>query len=772
MTEALLIEESQKLRRTNELLEQRVKARTAALKVSNEQLEKEIGERIKTEARLQHRITFDHIITTISSTFINLDIHEIDNGINDALVDLAAFNHGDRAYIYMLVENGRSLKNTHGWRRKDQLVDFTDFKTLPASLFSTWLPRLQQQETIQVSQLTDQNSESLSEHKLLAMQGVKSALWVPLVFGHETLGFLGIDSHLPEPPWHIDTVDSLKMASSVFVNTLMRQKAEESLIEERNFAQQIMRSMGQGLVVSTIDGAFEYVNTAYAEMLGYEPQALIGQTALDITCQDDHPRLIQAQMQNLEGLTTAYEARLNRTDGSWLYALVNSVPNHDRQGRVVGTISTITDLTERRNAEAQIEANAEEVKLIYNAAVQLFKPSNVQELAEQIAAITIHELGFDACGVLLLHEPIKLNTDRLSLHPIDEKNYLVWLARIGRFRDGKTGKIYLKEQGLVATAVRKGEIVYVPDVNQDPRYIPDNTYTQSEMIIPLRAYNTIIGAIDLQSPHPNGFDERARRIITVFAENAGLALETVRLYDKLRYHAQELERQISERHRAERALRASEQRYKQLVENATDMIYRTDANGHCTYANPVTVRTMGYSSEQELIGRHYTDFIHPDYRAALIQGYHQQQIEKIDNTYFEFIALDKDNHEIWLGQNVQLISEQGQILGYQALARDITKRRKTEEELRTRSQELNATNAKLAKALRAKDEFLANMSHELRTPLNAILGKAEILLEGIHGELAEKQRQSVQVIDDSGNHLLELINDILDMAKIEAGKIK
>lgn len=771
-TEALLREESQKLRRTNELLEKRVKARTAALKLSNEQLEKEISERMETEKKLQRRINFDQILTTISSNFINLNIHEIDQGVNNALVDLAAFDSCDRTYIYMLEDNGRSLTNTHGWRHTEELADFTDFANLPATLFPDLLPQIQQQKTVHYTHIADQESETSSERKLLAMQGAQSALMVPLVFGNETIGFLAIDSHKPAPPWSKDTVDSLKMVGTIFVNALMRKKAEESLIEERNFAQQIMGTMGQGLVVATIEGSFEYVNAAYAEMLGYEPNELIGKTALDITWPEDHHRLIQAQMQNLEGISTSYEGRLNRTDGSWLYALVNSVPNRDRQGRVVGTISTITDLTERRNAEAQIEANAEEMKLIYNAAVQLFKPSSVQELAEQIASITIQELGFDACGVLLLREPIKLSTDRIRLHPVDGTNYLTWLARIGRFRDDKGGRIYLKDEGLVATAVRKGETIYVPDVHQDPRYMPDNTYTQSEMIIPLRAYNTIIGAIDLQSPHTNGFDERARRIITVFAENAGLALETVRLYDKLRYHAQELERQISERRRIERALRTSEQRYKQLVENATDMIYRTDAEGYCTYVNPVTIRTLGYANEQDLIGRHYTDFVHPDYRDTLITAYNKQQIEKTENTYFEFIALDQAKNEMWLGQNVQLITEQGKILGFQALARDITKRRITEEELHSRSYELNATNAKLAKALRAKDEFLANMSHELRTPLNAILGKSEILLEGIHGELTEKQQMSVQVIGDSGNHLLELINDILDMAKIEAGKIE
>jgi PAS domain S-box-containing protein len=393
-------------------------------------------------------------------------------------------------------------------------------------------------------------------------------------------------------------------------------------------------------------------------------------------------------------------------------------------------------------------------------------------LAEQIASITIDELGFDACGVLLLHKPLKLGTDRLNLHAIEPDNYLMWQARIGRFRNEKVGNILLKEKGLVPTAVRKGEIIYVPDVSKDSRYVPDNTYTQSEMVIPLRAYNKIIGAIDLQSPHINGFDERTRRIITVFAENAGLALETVRLYDQLREHAQELESQISQRHKTEQALRTSDLRYKQLVENATDIIYRTDANGFCTYANPVTIRTLGYSSEKELIGCHYTDFIHPEYKAILVQAYNQQQLEQTGNTYIEFIALDKHQKEIWLGQNVQLITEEGQVIGFQALARDITKRREMEAKLRSRSNELNATNAKLAKALRAKDEFLANMSHELRTPLNAILGKAEILLEGIHGQLTDKQEASVQIIGDSGNHLLELINDILDIAKIEAGKIE
>lgn len=99
-------------------------------------------------------------------------------------------------------------------------------------------------------------------------------------------------------------------------------------------------------------------------------------------------------------------------------------------------------------------------------------------------------------------------------------------------------------------------------------------------------------------------------------------------------------------------------------------------------------------------------------------------------------------------------------------------RKQVEEQLRLSHERIALANAELARATRLKDEFLANMSHELRTPLTAILGMSDMIKAESYGTLNEKQRQYIEVISQSGEHLLSLINDILELAKIESGKME
>ena len=142
-----------------------------------------------------------------------------------------------------------------------------------------------------------------------------------------------------------------------------------------------------------------------------------------------------------------------------------------------------------------------------------------------------------------------------------------------------------------------------------------------------------------------------------------------------------LVRDITERKRAEAALRESEKRYRQIVDNANDIIYGVDRRGYFSFINPVAARITGYL-EHELLGRHYLDLISPAYRKDTERFYRLQLVKRRKNTYYEFPIIIRNGTKVWLGQNLQLVMEGERVVGFQAVARDITNRKRAEEAIK------------------------------------------------------------------------------------------
>lgn len=231
---------------------------------------------------------------------------------------------------------------------------------------------------------------------------------------------------------------------------------------------------------------------------------------------------------------------------------------------------------------------------------------------------------------------------------------------------------------------------------------------------------------------------------------------------------------ITDKRKAEKALEDSERRYRLISENSRDLICLHDLDGKCNFVSPSITYLTGYAPE-ELLNKYVSDFATENFKSYLKNEFNPLSPE-YGSSLIEYQFQRKDGTHIWLETATQpILGEQGNPIHILSVSRDITTRKEAELKLERFAHHLQETNEQLKeakesaeKSAKIKEEFLANTSHEIRTPMNAILGLTRILLDT---SLTEKQVEYLKAIETSGDTLLVVINDILDLSKIEAGKL-
>lgn len=222
---------------------------------------------------------------------------------------------------------------------------------------------------------------------------------------------------------------------------------------------------------------------------------------------------------------------------------------------------------------------------------------------------------------------------------------------------------------------------------------------------------------------------------------------------------------VEERRRAERALAEAEKKYRTIVENAAGGLFQITPEGMILSANPAMARILGYGSVEEMLRLVKNVFGYVFYNIEERKEFLKNLSMKSQIFGHEVQVIKKDKNVIWVSENIRIVKDEMQnILYYEGSMEDVTSRKEAN---------IALMDAKLQSdiASKAKTEFIANMSHELRTPLNAIIGFSEIIKNQVMGAIQQTiYLEYANDIHQSGKSLLKIINEILDISKIEAGK--
>ena len=507
------------------------------------------------------------------------------------------------------------------------------------------------------------------------------------------------------------------MKSSSSIDIKEHKKVEERLRESELMYQKIIDNLDVGFYQVTLDGKILTHNPTYNKILGIDISENLNNANVTNFWKKTELREDYLKQLLRDNIVTNYICHVIRKDGKKIILHLNSHLIRDKKGKPTRIDGTFIDVTERFNLEKKLIESEEKYRTIAEGshlAISIMQDDIVKYANQKMADLTGYSIE-----------------EILSWKPLEFAKILAPDS--------------LEQVIEQASKKQRGD----PDVLV---HYPINLKKKSGELIWVDNISTTIM-----------YEGRPADLVTQI--------------------------DITEQVEAQEELKESEEKYRTILESIKEGYFEVDLSGNFEFINNSLCEIIGYS-KNELLSMNYENLCDEENKRFIFQTYNNLYKEGKGSTLFDFVQIKKNGERICEESSVYLkFNSQGEIIGFKGLIRDITERKKTEilrrkfqqeleKEVEYRTKELNEALEKqklylnqIENSSRFKTEFMATMSHELRTPLNAIIGFTDLLLENAFGELNEEQLEFVKDIDESSNHLLDMITNILDISRIESGQV-
>jgi len=599
----------------------------------------------------------------------------------------------------------------------------------------------------------------------------------------------------------------------VEIDTTEKRRFESELIEAEKKYRELFENAVIGAYRTTPDGKIIDVNPAFVKMFGAKDKFEILQMKASDLYADPRDREIFIRALEISDSISNFENRLKRLDGKEIIVREHVRAVKDPLGNVIFYEGMIEDITEQKKAEEKLKESEEKYRTLVEgslAGTYIFQDGKFKFVSGQILSI----FGFTPQEVLNTRKILEI------VHPEDRKKV------IKLFISNLKGDI--SKSGFQFRIIKKnGEIAWVEVLNNLINYegkpallgtmldITDRIKAEQRNRIMSQLLLSLNDAVVLTDENGNilevndafcritGYSKdevigKNPRILKSGLHDANFykemwdsiltkgywkgeiinkkkngefyfaLLSISSIKDEvhgLTYYLG-IQSDITERKKAEEQIRYQ----ANLLENVNDAIIAADLNYRITSWNKAAEKMYGYKAE-EVIGKEISEVVKVEF-PGLTREQVRQILQEKGFWQGEAIHYNRFGEKIYVSSSLSIIRDiNGNPIGTVGINRDITEQKKAEEKLKLYAEQLEIANAQLQELNKLKSEFLANTSHELRTPLNSIIGFLNLIKEGLY----ESKEEMMQFVDNalmSARHLLNIINDILDIAKIEAGKLE